>query len=307
MAVQEVLYGPNHPYGRPLFGTPSALKSVSREDLERFHRSQIRPEQAAVIAVGDVRSEELVRELEEILGGWKSADGERPQSEFPPLPAAKPTSIVLVDKPGAAQSVISVALIGAARKSPDYFPLVVMNTIFGGQFSSRLNMNLREEKGYTYGARSSFEWRVHQPGPFVAGASVQTGVTAAALTEFLREFEGMVGGRPVGNEELEFCRKYITRGYPAGFETPRQVAAQLETLVVYGLSDDYFNTVVPGINAVSGDDVLRVAKQHLDLQRLAIIVVGDRARIEADLRKLPSGKNLSVFQFDEEFRLLPVP
>ena len=190
-------------------------------------------------------------------------------------------------------------------KSPDYFRLLVMNDIFGGQFSSRLNLNLREQKGYTYGARSMFEWRVYQPGPFTATASVQTRVTAPALAEFLKEFAGMVGGRPVTAAEVEFCRKFITRGYPGLFETPTQLAAQLESLFIYHLPDDYFNTVVPQVKAVSGDDVLAMAKKYLKLDELTIVVVGDRAKIEAGLRELPIGKDLKVYRFDDDFRLVP--
>jgi zinc protease len=164
-------------------------------------------------------------------------------------------------------------------------------------------MNLREQKGYTYGARSAWDWRVRAEGPFVATSSVQTKVTAPALAEFLKELNDMAGARPVEAKELDFCKKYVTRGYTAGFETPSHVASQLETLLAYQLPDDYFNTVVPGIQAVSADDVTRVAKKYLALDRLAIVVVGDRATIEPELRKLPVGKDLKVYRFDDAFRL----
>jgi predicted Zn-dependent peptidase len=213
--------------------------------------------------------------------------------------------VILVDKPGAAQSVISLGLPGAERNSPDYFNLVVMNAIFGGQFSSRLNMNLREDKGYTYGARSGFSWRVRQPGPFTASASVQTSVTAAALTEFMSEFAGMVGQESVTPDELEFCKSYLVRGYPADFETPRDVARQLETVVEYDLPDDYFNRVIPSVQAVTAEDVHRVAEEYLRLDRLNVIVVGDREQIESSLRDLPVGEDLSVMRFDEQFQLVP--
>jgi len=136
-------------------------------------------------------------------------------------------------------------------------------------------------------------------------ASVQTAVTAPALAEFLKEFQGMVGGRPVTEKELAFNKDYLTRGYPAQFETPDAVAGQLETLVQFHLPDDYFNTVVPKISAVTEADVLRVAKKHLHTGNLAAIVVGDRSKIEADLRALPVGKDLQVVQFDDDFRLVP--
>ncbi len=219
------------------------------------------------------------------------------------LPQSKPTRLILIDKPHAAQSVIYVALVGTRRNTADFFPQNVMNMVFGGQFSSRLNLNLREQKGYTYGARSAWDWRVNERGPFVATSSVQTAVTAPALSETLKELEGMVGARPVEETELDFCKKYVTRGYTAGFETPSQVANQLETLFAYKLPDDYFNTVVPGVRAVTAEETMRVAKKYLDMDHLTIIVVGDRATIEPELRKLPIGKELTVYEFDDDFRL----
>jgi zinc protease len=304
MAVGATLYGPEHPYGKPQYGTPESLKAIGRDELESFYRTQVRPDRATLVVVGDAVPDQIVEELEKALAGWKPA-GSPPEMKFPAAAAAGPTRIILVDKPGAAQSVISVCLIGTGRNSPDYFPIVVMNSIFGGQFSSRLNMNLREEKGYTYGARTAFDWRVHQSGPFMATAAVQTAVTAPALVEFLKEFQGMIGNRPVGNEELEFNKDYLTRGYPSGFETASNIAAQLETLVQFQLPDDYFNVVVPKISAVSDKDVLRAAKKYLDVDHLAAVVVGDRSKIEASLRALPAGKNLTVVHFDDNFHLVP--
>ncbi|NLF72676.1 MAG: insulinase family protein [Candidatus Anammoximicrobium sp.] len=305
LAVNAKLYGYDHPYGRPMYSTEASLKAIGRDDLEAFYRANVRPDRASLIAVGDVTPDEIVQALEKSLAGWKAA-GDVTQPPFPPIPPAASTAVTLVDKPDAAQSVISVCLVGTERKTPDYFALTVMNSIFGGQFSSRLNMNLREDKGYTYGARTAFDWRVHQPGPFTARAAVQTAVTVPALVEFLKEFEGILGARPIGPEELEFNKGYLTRGYPARFETPSDVAGQLETLVGFQLPDDYFNRVIPDITAVTAEDVLRVAKKYLDREHLTVIVVGDRSKIEADLRALPVGKDLQVVQFDDEFHLVPV-
>jgi zinc protease len=304
MAVAGTLYGQGHPYGKPQYGSPATLQAITRADVAGFYRAVTRPEGAAVIVVGDVAPDEVVAQLDRVLGQWQR-DESPAEVSFPAVPDRQSAGIVLIDKPGAAQSVISVGLIGADRKSPDYFALVVMNSIFGGQFSSRLNMNLREDKGYTYGARTAFHWRVRQSGPFVATASVQTGVTALAVAEFLKEFAGMVGQRPVSAEELAFAKTYLTRGYPADFETPSDVASQLETLFQHCLPDDYFNTVVPRINAVTAEDVLRVAQQYLRLDHLAAIVVGDRQKIETGLRELPIGRHLTVRAFDEDFRLVP--
>ena len=305
LAATQLLYGYDHPYGHPQWGNPVIIKGLKPADLKRFYETHIRPEQAAVIAVGDVTLNELKQQLEASLGTWKSTSPVAADPDFA-LPQPRPTSLVLIDKPHAAQSVIHVALVGARRNTADFFPQNVMNMVFGGQFSSRLNLNLREQKGYTYGARSAWDWRVHERGPFVATSSVQTAVTAPALSEFLKELDGVVGARPVEEKELDFCKKYVTRGYTAGFETPSQVATQLEALFAYKLPDDYFNTVVPGVRAVTAEDTMRVAKKYLTLDRLTIIVVGDRAKIEPELRKLPIGKELTVYQFDDDFRLMPV-
>jgi len=307
MAVNASLYGQDHPYGRPQFGTPGTLQAITPEDLKEFYRTRIRPEHGTLIAVGDVTADEIVAELEKVLAGWKPSGPAAAEQPVPPPPAPQPTRLLLVDKPGAAQSVIDLGLAGFNRMSPDYFPLVVMNTVLGGQFSSRLNMNLREEKGYTYGARTYLDWRVQQPGVYLGSASVQTAVTAPALTEFLKEYRGMTGARPLGAEELEFCRTYLARGFPAEFETSAQLAQQLDTLVQYRLPDNYFQTVVPGIRAVTAEDVLCVARKYVNMEHLAVVVVGDRSAVEADLRKLPIGKNLAVYRFDEEFRLVPAP
>jgi zinc protease len=195
--------------------------------------------------------------------------------------------------------------LSARRDSPDYFSLNVMNAIFGGQFMSRLNMNLRETKGYTYGAHSMFEWHVHAPGVFLASSSVKTDVTAAALVEFLKEIDGLRGATPVKPEELNDAKDYLTRGYASEFETVAQVAQRLETLVEYKLPDDYFNTVVPRLTAVTADDVLAAAKKYIHPDKLAIIIVGDRQKIEKSLKELPAGKNFEPMKFDSDFRLVP--
>ncbi len=302
LAVDALLYGEAHPYGRIEQGNDATLKSITREDVREFYQNHFRPGQSCLIVVGDVTASEITEQLENALADWKRGDVQL--AKLPVPPPSQPTSITLVDKPGAAQSVISVAQLGVPRTSPDYFPLLVMNTIFGGQFSSRLNMNLREEKGYTYGARSSFEWR-QQLGPFVASASVQTAVTAPALAEFVKEFRDIAGGKPVSDKELAFAKASITRGYPAGFEAPSDIATRLDTIVEFNLPNDYFGAYVPSVAAVTAGDVMRVAKKYIDPGYLRIIVVGDRSQIESGLRQLDVGKHTEVLQFDEQFQLVP--
>jgi len=298
------LYGPAHPYGQPPYGTPATIRTINREDLLRFYQTHIRPEQATLVVVGDVRLADVVAELERVFAGWTAGADEPAAERLVAPPAARPTRIVLLDKPGAAQSVITVGQIGAARNSPDYYALSVMNAIFGGQFSSRLNLNLREAKGYTYGARTAFDWRIRQPGPLLATASVETAATAPALVEFLKEFRGMAGSRPVSRQEVDFAKAFLARSYPADFETPGQIALSLETLVEYGLPGDFFGMYMPRIHAVSGEEVSRVAKRYLDADHLVIVIVADRAKVGPSLRRLPVGKELEIVRCDEDFRLL---
>jgi zinc protease len=303
MAVNQTIYGYDHPYGRPGQGTVGSLKSITRKDLKDFHQAAADPGQATIIAVGDTTFDEIKTELEKVFSGWKNP-GKTGETKFSP-PADRPATITLIDKPGAAQSVVVTALVGTVRKTPDYFPLLVMNAALGGQFASRLNMNLREDKGYTYGVSSRFDWRARDLGVFAASASIQTPATAPALTEFIGELQGIAGKRPVQGEELDFCKKYITRGFPAGFETSTALAAMLETLVQFQLPDNYYDTVLPGVAAVTSDEISAAAKKYLKLDNLDVIIVGDRTKIEPALRELPLGKTLKVMQFDEDFRLVP--
>ena len=182
--------------------------------------------------------------------------------------------------------------MGYPRNTPDFFPLQVMNRILGGATSARLYMNLRQDKGYTYGATSAFSYR-RGAGPFVAQAAVQGFSTKESVIEFLKELHGIRGGIPVSPEEIESARQAIIRGFPRGFETPEQIAASLEAVVIYELPDDYFNSYTQKIAAVKLDDLNRVAKQYLHPDRMAIVIVGDRKSIEPPLRTVEGyGANL---------------
>jgi zinc protease len=279
----SVLYGAGHPYGHSTIGDENSIKALQTADLQRFYETYYRPNNATLIVVGDVQPDAIMPALERAFGTWKNADV--PKTAIS-TPAPRPQStLYLVDKPGAAQSVITIGQVGVPRNNPDYFPLRVLNAILGGQFMSRLNMNLREDKGYTYGARTSFDMRLGA-GPFAAGAGVQTAVTKEAVYETLKELRGIRGAIPITPQEVEYAKQYIIRAYPAGFETPGQIAGRLEDVVVYGLPDDYFNTVVERVRAVTLDDVNRVARQYLDPSTMAVLIVGDRKTVEPGLRSL---------------------
>lgn len=279
------IYGPEHPYGRPPEGTLASVPGLSGDDLRRFYRTYYRPNNATLLVVGDVSADEVTPMLEQAFRGWERAEVPAVRYPAPPAPQAA-TRVYLIDKPDAAQSEIMIGHVGVARDNPDYFPLLVLNTILGGQFSSRINMNLREEKGYTYGARTVFSMR-RQPGPFLASAAVQTATSKESVIEFMKELQEIRGDRPVTREEMESAKAGLMRREPLNLETHAQLAGRLEDMVLYDLPPDYFDTYTERIGAVTLGDLERVAREHLQPERFAIVIVGDRARIEAGLRELP--------------------
>jgi zinc protease len=289
----QALYGKGHPYGF-VADEESALRAFTVEDLRRFHSEWYLPGNATLVLAGDITSSQTMLLLESQLGSWKK--GNVPAVSLPAMPALNPLIILIVDKPGAPQSVINIGLIGAPRLTADYFPLVVMNTLLGGTFTSRLNANLREEHGYTYGAASRFNF-LPLPGPFLASSSVQTEVTDKALAEFIKELKGIHS--PVPSEELEKIRNYIALSFPRNnFQTLRDITGELRELVSYDLPDDYFNRYIANIMSVSAPEVKRVADKYIQMDKLAIVVVGDRQKIEAGLKALNLGP-LKVVSVEE--------
>ncbi len=276
----KVLYG-DHPYGRD--NNEASIKAITRDDVAKYYESTFRPNNGVLIVVGDFDKAELRSKIEKAFVNWKAGD-----VSAKALPVSKPQEkarIFIVDRPGSAQSVVSVGQIGVDRSNPDYYALNVMNTILGGGFTSRINMNLREDKGYTYGARSGWSFR-RGAGPFSAGGDIQTAYTKEAVAEFIKELNDIRGGRPVTQKELEYNKQSLIRRYPAGFETVGAISQQLANLVTYGLPDSYFNDYIAKVNAITVGDVNRVAKQYLDPAKMAIVIVGDRKVIEPGLKDL---------------------
>jgi zinc protease len=183
---------------------------------------------------------------------------------------------------------LRIGHVAVPRSTPDYPALLLLNMVLGGQFVSRINMNLREDKGYTYGARTAFDFR-RGPGPFQVQASVQTAATAAAIEEVLKEIDGIATSRPVSDPELALARAALTRGYPRNFETAEQIARSVAQLALYQLPDDYFARFVPTIAGLELDTLARVASAHLHPSRLVALVVGDRAVIDPSFGTLPFG------------------
>jgi zinc protease len=296
VVYSALLYGKNHPYGKSLSGDEASIKAISKADIQKFYDTYYRPNNAVLIVVGDTDSKILMPKLESAFTNWKAA--EVPATDVPnPTMLAKP-GIYIVDKKGAAQSVITIGQIGVSRNNPDFFALQVMNSILGGQFTSRINLNLREDKGYTYGARSGFEYR-RNAGPFSASADVQTAVTKESVVEFMKELNGIRGSIPVTRKELEYQKQSLIRRYPSGFETVGQISGQLSNLIIYGLSDSYFNEYISKINAVTIDDVSRVANKYLTPDKMAIVIVGDKQVIEPKLKEI-AGWGSAIAYLDTE-------
>ncbi|MBI5471626.1 MAG: insulinase family protein [Ignavibacteriae bacterium] len=287
----RILFGMAHPYGPPTMGNEQTLRGFTVDQLRQFYQSQFRPDNATLIIVGDVTPSELKPKLDALLASWKSG---APLVK-PTWPAAKQVEarkISIVDKPGAAQSVIRIGRIGVARTTEDYYAITVMNTILGASFTSRLNNNLREVHGYSYGANSRFNF-MPIPGAFIAASDVQTDVTDKALHEFMKELRNI---STVSDEELTRAKNYVALSYPSDFQSVGQIAGSLGELVMYSLPDDYFNNYTKNILAVSKDDVVRVAKKYVDPEKIAIIIVGDRKKIEKGIADLKLGpiENLSI-------------
>ena len=281
----NALYGANHPYGFTELGTEESIKGITREDMLKFWQAGYVPENAALIVAGDLTESELRALAEKHFGKWS---GKATGMTRPDVQAATARHILIVDKPGAPQTVLRIGHVGVSRANPDYVPIEVMNTGLGGLFSSRINMNLREKNGYTYGAGTAFQYR-RGPGPFFAASSVRTDVTAPAVHEIFNEFERM-RATDVSAEELKIAKDSFARSLPGLFETTGQAAQSVAQLFIYNLPLDYYRSLPAKIDAVTVADVRRVAGQYLLPNSMVIVAVGDRSKIEPELSKLNLGK-----------------
>jgi predicted Zn-dependent peptidase len=287
-AFTQLLYR-NHPYGHLPIGSEGPLRALMIRDIAAFHRRAYVPSRTTIIAVGDLPHQALTAAIVRAFDGWRAESSDPiPDPDTFPAPAPPASRLAIVHRGGAAQSELRVGHVALPRKSPDYHGALVANMILGGQFVSRINMNLREDKGYTYGARTAFEFR-RAPGPFVLHASVQADATAAALRESIAEIRAIRGERPITRQELELGRASLTRGYPRSFETADQVARAAAQLSLYGLPDDYFTAFVPKVLALREDEVTAIAAKHIDPSRLLAVIVGDREKILPSLRALDFG------------------
>ena len=292
-AFTELVYG-SHPYGHLSIGSEASLPQLTLTDVKAFHRFAYAPSNVTVIAAGDSSHEELAALVERGFAGWSDDDSPRlvggAEMMLPPAPV---TRLAILHKPGARQSELRMGHMAVSRSAPDYLQLLVLNMVLGGQFVSRINMNLREDKGYTYGARTNFDAR-RGPGPFMLQASVQSEATADAIRESVAELNAIRSDRPVTREELETGRAALTLGYPRNFETAEQVARAAAQMALHDLPHDYYSTFVPKILAIRETDVTAAAQRHLDPTRLLTVVVGDREQLEPSLRDLQLGEPLDL-------------
>lgn len=277
----KVTFGDRNPYGHALNGTRASVAGIARSDIARFYRTYYRPNNATLIVVGDVKPDDVERRARDIFGAWQR--GDIPATQYGPVPPARSRTIYLVDKPAAAQSSFRIGGVGVKRSTPDYFAIEVMNTILGGSFTSRLNQNLRETHGYTYGAGSGFSMR-REPGPFTAEAEIVAAKTDSALVQFLAELEAIRDTVP--EAELARAKQLLQLQLPGDFETTRSIASRLVPVAIYDLPLDFYNQYVGHIGAVNQADVLRVARQEIKPDSVDIVIVGDSKLVEPGLKAL---------------------
>jgi zinc protease len=280
----NVVYGSNHPYGFIELGTAESTKAITRDEMMNFWKAGYVPANSALIVAGDITEKELRALAEKHFGGWAGKPSPFKRTEVGEGGARR---IVVVDKPGAPQTALRIGHAGIARSNPDYVPLEVMNLGLGGLFSSRINMNLREKNGYTYGAFSVFDSRRGR-GPFFAGSGVRTNVTAPAVKEVFNEIERMRTTR-MTDDELKTAKDAYARSLAGLFETSGQTVGSISSLFIYELPVDFYNTLPARIDAVTAADVQRVAEKYLKPDSTVVVAVGDRTTIEPELKKLNLG------------------
>lgn len=287
-AFLRLMYG-EHPYGHLPIGTEAALRACRLERVAELHAASFQPTRATLVLAGPMSHERLQAIADEAFSGWADAAPAGGDADAAAIePDASPPRLAVVARAAAAQSELRIGHLSARRNTPDYPALLVMNAVLGGQFVSRINLRLREEKGYTYGARTGFDWR-RGLAPFSLQASVHTAATADAIRDTLTEFDAIRGARPPSETEMGLAKASLTRGYPRNFETAQQVARSVAQLALYDLPDTYFEEFIPQVNAVGPADVVRVAERYVNPARAVTLIVGDHAAVADSLASLGLG------------------
>jgi zinc protease len=287
--IPGLLYGTRHAYGNPWTGsgTEEAAAKITREDLVRFHRTWFKPNHATLIVTGATTMAEIRPKLERLFAGWPP--GEVPQKNIAKVDEPTSPSVYLLDRPGALQSVIIASNIASSRSAPNEPAIETMNGVLGSDFGSRLNMNLREDKHWAYGAFSQIPDARGQR-LFFAYAPVQTDKTAEAMLEIQKELQGIVSGKPITPDELSRAQASLTLTMPGGLETMGALAGAIGDIVTFALDDRYYDTFADRVRAQSIDSLAAAARETIKPEHLVWVVVGDRSKIEPAVRRLNLGE-----------------
>jgi zinc protease len=287
--VPMLLYGKGHPYAVPFTGTgtEASVGKMTREDLAKFHDTWFKPNNSTLLVVGDTSMAEIKPRLEKLLASWKP--GDVPQKTVPKVAQPEKDVVYLIDRPGSGQSVIFGAQLAPPLNDPDAVALQIVNDIFGGQFSSRINMNLREDKHWSYGVRSVLPSARGQR-PYISVSAVQTDKTKESIVELVKEYNGIVSTKPITNEELTNAQNNATLALPGSFETDQQLSGGYGTLLQNDVPEDYYNTFTQKVLAMTPDSANQIAKEYILPDHLVWVVVGDMAKVEAGIRELNLGE-----------------
>ena len=287
--VPALIYGKGHPYAMPLTGTgtEASVSKMTREDLVKFHETWFKPNNATLLVVGDTSLAEIKPKLEALLASWKP--GTVPKRTTPTVPQPESDAVYLVDRPGSGQSVIFGAQLAPPRNDPDALALQTVNDIFGGKFSSRINMNLREDKHWSYGVFAILPPARGQR-PYISISAVQTDKTKESMAELVKEYNGIVADKPITEEELKDEQTNATLALPGTFETVQQLSGAYGTILQYGLPEDYYNTLTEKTLAETPASTNEIAKKYILPKHLVWVVVGDMSKVEAGIRELNLGE-----------------
>jgi zinc protease len=287
--IPQLLYGKGHAYAVPFTGTgtEASLSKMTREDLAKWHETWFKPNNATLLIVGDTTLKEITPKLEKIFAGWKP--GDVPKKNVAPVAMASKTEVYLIDRPGSGQSLIFGSLLAPPRNDPDSIPIQIVNNVFGGTFSSRMNMNLREDKHWSYGTFAAIPAARGQR-PYFSVAPVQTDKTKESLSEMVKEYHDIIGTRPIDEKELGREQANATLGLPGSFETVQQLSGAYSQIIQYGLPEDYFNTFTQNVLALNPDSANVIAKKLIQPDHVVWVVVGDMSKVEAGIRELNLGE-----------------
>ena len=284
-----LLYGKEHPYGVPFTGTgtEASVNKMTREELAKFHDTWFKPNNSTLLIVGDTTLAEITPKLEKLFAAWKP--GEVPKKKIASVPQPQKDVVYLIDRPGSGQSIITAAQLAPPRNDPDSIPLELVNDIFGGTFSSRINMNLREDKHYSYGVFSIIPAALGQR-PYLSISPVQTDKTKESLEELVKEYHGITSSQPISEKELQDEQTNATLGLSGRFETVQQLSGAYSTILEYNLPRDYFNTFTKAAMAVTPESANLIAKKMILPDHLIWVIVGDMSKVEAGIRALNLGE-----------------